>query len=145
MSGRVLPGVIAAAIALSLASPALAADGPQPGLWKVTVTTETGGVAAPARASERCLKPEQLKDIEKTFTPEQGAACTRLAYAWTGRRLSWRIACTAPVEMDNSGWYEFDSGRHYTGELVVQMVVPGGPAMLSRTRIEGERIGACPN
>ena len=124
--------------------PAAAADGPQPGLWKVTVIAETDGVAAPARVSERCLKPEQLKELDKTFAPEQGAACARTAYEWTGRRLSWRIACKAPVTMDNSGWYEFDSAAHYTGELVVTMIVPGGSTMIARTRIEGERVGACP-
>ncbi len=127
------------------AAAALAADGPQPGLWKVTVTTEAAGVAQPPRAGERCLKAEQLADIAKTFTPEQGADCARLAFEWTGRRLSWRIACKAPVEMDNSGWYEFDTPRHYSGELIVQMVVPGAPVMLSKTRIDGERIGACAN
>jgi hypothetical protein len=134
VAGLLLPAVFA-----------LAADGPQPGLWKVTVTAETDGVAAPARASERCLKPEQVKDIGKSFVPEQGADCARMAYEWTGRRLAWRIVCKAPVAMDNSGWYAFDSPRHYTGELIVQMVVPGGTTMLSRTRIEGERIGDCAN
>ena len=125
--------------------PAAAADGPQPGLWKVTVIAETDGVAAPARVSERGLKPEQLKALNKTFAPELGAACARTAYEWTGRRLSWRIACKAPVAMDNSGWYEFDSAAHYRGELIVTMIVPGGTTMLSRTRIEGERIGECAN
>ena len=139
--------VLCAALAglLLPAASTFAADGPQPGLWKVTVATEAGGVAQPPRASERCLKPEQLKDIGKSFVPEQGADCERLAFEWTGRRLAWRIACKAPVAMDNSGWYEFDSPRHYTGELIVRMGMPGDTTMLSRTRIEGERIGDCAN
>ena len=138
--------VLCAALAALLLPPAPAfADGPQPGLWKVTVTTDVSGVAQPPRTSERCLKAEQLKDIAKSFVPEQGADCARLAFEWTGRRLSWRIACKAPVAMDNSGWYEFDTPRHYSGELIVQMVVPGGTTMLSRTRIDGERIGDCAN
>lgn len=144
MRTRVVSAILAGLLLLP-AVPALAADGPQPGLWKVTVATETGGVAQPARASERCLKPEQIKDTAKTFAPEQGADCARLAFEWTGRRLSWRIACKTPVAMDNSGWYEFDSPRHYTGELIVRMGMPDDTMMLSRTRIEGERIGDCAN
>lgn len=139
---RVLCAVLAA---LLLPAAAMAADGPQPGLWKVTVTAEADGVAQPARASERCLKPKQLTDIAKSFTPEQGADCARLAFEWTGRRLSWRIVCKAPVAMDNSGWYEFDTPRHYSGELTVRMTLPGDTVTLSRTRIDGERIGNCPN
>ncbi len=136
---------LGAALLFAAAMPALAADGPQPGLWKVTIRAETDGAPAPERISNRCLKPEQLKDIEKTFTPEQGAACTRVEFEWTGRKLSWRIKCTAPVAMDNSGWYVFDSPRHYTGELVVGIAAAAGREMISRTRIEGEHLGECPN
>jgi hypothetical protein len=143
---RVRPTFAAAAFSLALL-PALAADGPQPGLWKVTVKTESAfaGVTAPDNVSTRCLKPEQLIDLEKTFTPEVGAACTRVDYEWTGKKLSWRIKCTAPVAMDNSGWYEFDTPRHYVGELTVRMAAPRAQDMVARTRIEGERIGDCPN
>jgi len=127
-----------------LAAPALAADAPQPGLWKVTVKSLNNDTVIMERADNRCLKPEQLSAIEKSFVPEQGAACTRTAFEWTGKRLSWRIACTEPVKMDNSGWYEFDAPTHYTGELTVRIVIPNGSETLARTQIEGQRVGDCP-
>jgi hypothetical protein len=130
---------------LALVPQALAAGGPEPGLWRVTTTTNTDDVAGPERASTRCLRPDDVSAIDKTFVPELGAACKRTAFEWTGTRLSWRIQCTAPVVMDNSGEYTLDTPQHYVGEIIVKMVVPPpGRDMVSRTRIEGERIGACP-
>jgi len=136
--------LLGAALSFGAALPARAADGPQPGLWKVTVKADTDGVAAPENVGNRCLKPEQTKDIEKSFTPEVGAACKRVDFEWSGKKLSWHITCTGPVSLDNSGRYEFDSPRHYTGELIVKMLLSPEHDMVARTRIEGERIGDCP-
>ncbi|HZP78029.1 MAG TPA: DUF3617 family protein [Pseudolabrys sp.] len=139
---RIRFAVLAAAL---FALPAFAADPPQPGMWKVTVRSETNGAVTAERSDDRCLTADALKSIEKSFAPEQGANCKRLSYEWTGQRLSWRIACTVPIAMDNSGWYAFDNPQHYTGEIVVKMIIPGGVDMLSHTRLEGQRIGDCPH
>ena len=132
-------------LCLAPAPLALAAGGPEPGQWKVTTKTITDDVAGPERTSMRCLRPEDVNAIEKTFVPELGAACKRTAFEWTGTKLSWRIQCTAPVTMDNSGEYTLDTPQHYVGEITVKMVVPPpGRDMVSRTRVEGERVGVCP-
>ncbi len=129
---------------LFLVLPALAAEAPQPGLWKQTVTSVTNGAVTAQRAEERCLTPDQFATLEKSFAPEAGGACTRtVPREWTGRRLSWSIACTLPIKMENSGWFEFDTATHYTGEITVKMVVPGGVDMLSQTKLEGQRVGDC--
>jgi hypothetical protein len=129
---------------LLLALPAQAADMPQPGLWKQTVTSITNGQITAQRADERCLTTEQFATLEKSFAPEEGGTCTRtVPREWTGRKLSWSIACTLPIKMENSGSFEFDTPTHYTGEITVKMIVPGGVDMLSQTRLEGQRVSDC--
>lgn len=134
-------GLLAIAILLLMPLPA-AAERPQAGLWRVTVVIESGGTKFPEHVSTRCLRPEQIEKLEKNFVPEQGAACQRTEYEWTGRRLAWRILCTAPVALDNSGSYEFDGPRRYSGTIIVRQALSGREAM-SRTRIEGEHVGDC--
>ena len=70
-------------------------------------------------------------------------ACRRVAFEWTGQKLSWRIQCTSPVAMDNSGTFLIDSPRHYTAVLTVWTKM-NGQEMISRTVLEGERVGDCP-
>ncbi len=124
---------------------AWAADGPMPGLWKITTRPEADGVAAPAQEKTRCLRPEDVRDLEKTFVPEfgaQGSSCRRIDLTWTGQKLAWHIQCTGPLTMDVAGAYEFDTPQHYTGFITTQASM-GGREMRSRTTLEGERLGEC--
>jgi hypothetical protein len=132
---------------LALALHAVAVDGPQAGLWKVTTQPEINAMAAPAEVKTRCLKPEDVQDLEKTFAPAyrvQGATCERMDLQWSGQKLSWRIQCTGALSMDVAGSYEFDSPEHYTG-VVTLVGSMAGREMRSRTTLEGQRIGECPN
>jgi hypothetical protein len=124
---------------------AFAADGLQPGLWKVITRTEMNAMEAPAGVKTRCLKPDDARDLEKTFAPEyrvQGATCARMDLAWSGQKLSWRVQCTGALSMDVAGTYEFDTPQHYTG-IVTLVGSMAGREMRTRTTLEGERVGEC--
>jgi hypothetical protein len=124
---------------------ALAADGLQPGLWKVVTRAEINAMQAPAEIKTRCLKPDDARDLEKTFAPEyrvQGSTCERMNVQWSGQKLAWRVQCTGPLSMDVAGTYEFDTPQHYTGVVTLQGSM-AGREMRSRTTLEGERIGEC--
>jgi hypothetical protein len=133
------------AVLLAAASPALAADPLEPGLWKVVTRVEMNGMQGPAEAKTRCLKPEDARDLERTFAPEyrvQGSTCEQMQVEWSGQKLSWRVHCTGPLSMDVAGAYDFDTPRHYTG-VVTMLGAMAGREIRTRSALEGERIGEC--
>jgi hypothetical protein len=137
---------LAGGFLLASAPGAVAVDGPLPGLWKVTTASAVGADATPAQVKIRCLRPVDVEDLEKTFTPEfgaQGSACRRLELTWSGQKLSWHIQCTGPLSMDVAGSYEFDTPQHYSG-MITTFASIGGREMRSRTTLDGERLGECP-
>jgi len=124
---------------------ARAADPLEPGLWKVVTRVEMNGAQGPAETKTRCLKPEDARDLERTFAPEyrvQGSTCERTAVEWSGQKFSWRIQCTGPLSMEVAGAYAFDTPRHYTG-VVTTLAAIAGREMRTRTTLEAERIGEC--
>jgi Protein of unknown function (DUF3617) len=123
----------------------LAADALEPGLWKVVTRVEMNGMQAPADAKTRCLKPDDARDLERTFAPEyrvQGSTCEPMQVEWAGQKLSWRVRCTGPLSMEVAGTYDFDTPRHYTG-VVTMLGSMARREMRTRTALEGERIGEC--
>jgi Protein of unknown function (DUF3617) len=130
---------------LCLLSSVYAANPLEPGLWKVVTQVDMNGMQGPAEAKTRCLKPEDARDLERTFAPEyrvQGSTCERMNVAWSGQKLSWRIQCTGPLSMEVTGTYEFDTPRHYTG-VVTTLAAMAGREMRTRTTLEAEHIGEC--
>jgi hypothetical protein len=124
---------------------AIAADGLQPGLWKVITRVEMNAMQAPAEVKTRCLKPDDARDLERTFAPEyrvQGSTCERMSVQWSGQKLSWRVQCSGPLSMEVAGTYEFDAPRHYTG-VVTTLAAMAGREIRTRTTLEAERIGEC--
>ena len=62
----------------------------EPGQWKVTAKTVMNGAIAPPQAKARCLTPEQVSDVAKTFGPVLGtvnSTCEQPEYETTGRTL----------------------------------------------------------
>ena len=124
---------------------ARAADPLEPGLWKIVSHVEMNGMQVPAEPKTRCLKPEDARDLERTFAPEyrvQGSTCESMQLEWSGQKLSWRVQCTGALSMAVAGSYEFDTPRHYTG-VVTMLGTMAGREMRTRTALEGERIGEC--
>ena len=135
--------VVAALLAAGI--DARAADPLEPGLWKVVTRVEMNGAQGPPEAKTRCLKPEDARDLERTFAPEyrvQGSTCERMNVAWWGQKLSWTVHCTGLMTMEVAGSYEFDTSRHYSG-VVTTLVVMAGRETRMRHTLEAEHIGEC--
>jgi hypothetical protein len=122
-----------------------AADPLEPGQWRIVSSIEMNGMQAPAETKTRCLKPEDARDLERTFAPEysvQGSTCESMKVEWSGQKLSWRVRCTGALSMQVTGAYEFDTPRHYSG-VVTMLGAMAGREMRTRTTLEAERIGEC--
>jgi hypothetical protein len=133
------------AVLLVAGAHARAAEPLEPGSWKVVSHVEMNGMQAPPDTKTRCLKPDDARDLERTFAPEyrvQGSTCEEMKVEWAGQKLSWRVHCTGPLTMDVAGTYEFDTPRHYTG-VVTLLGTMAGREIRTRTALEGERVGEC--
>jgi hypothetical protein len=122
-----------------------AADPLEPGLWKVVSRVEINGAQGPPQTKMRCLKPDDARDLERTFAPEyrvQGSTCDGMNVAWSGQKLSWRVQCTGALSMAVVGTYDFDTPRHYSGEVATLAAI-AGREMRTRTTLEAERVGEC--
>jgi hypothetical protein len=136
---------LAIGVGLWMLGQALAADGLEPGLWKIVTRVEMNSLQSPAEPKTRCLKPDDARDLERTFAPEyrvQGSTCERMDVQWAGQKLTWRVHCTGALSMDVAGTYEFDTPQHYTG-VVTLVGSMAGREMRTRTTLEGARIGEC--
>lgn len=130
---------------MALASPA-AAEGLQPGYWKVTSTPEINGAPTPPQEKMRCMTPAETADLDKTFSPEArtiNSACERVEHEVTPTTLKWRLKCTGPMSMDVAGAFAFETPQRYSAEVRTQMSMPG-QTVNSGVKIVGERVGECP-
>jgi hypothetical protein len=118
----------------------------EPGHWKVTATTTMNGAAAPPQAKARCLTPEQVGDLAKTFGPVSGtinSTCEQTEYEATGRTLKWHLQCRGQLDVDLAGNFNFDSPSHYTATVTSKGRMAGALISDVKTELEGERIGDC--
>ena len=59
-------GIAIVAVSAALAAVPAAADGIQPGLWKITTTVLNNGAQMPPQTKPRCLTAEQAGDLADT-------------------------------------------------------------------------------
>lgn len=124
-----------------------AADGIEPGLWKVITTTIVNGAPTPPQVKNRCLSVAEAGDPGKTFSPEFGAvnsSCERTDYQLTAQRLTWRLQCKGQLDMDVAGDFTFESPKRYVATIATRGSMRGQTMMSSSAAIEGEHIGECP-
>jgi hypothetical protein len=136
------------ATALVLVAPVAArADGLQAGRWKVVTKPENNGVAGPQMENMRCLTEDDVKDLDRTFSPVSrttNSTCERTEHESTSQRLKWRLQCTGQLDMDVAGEFLFDSPQHYTATVTARSSMMGRMLNDVRTAIEGQRVGECP-
>jgi len=143
-SGLVLP---LALTALGLAMPAGAADGIDPGLWKIITRTESAGVTGPPHESSKCLTVEQTQDLGTTFSPVPqtvNSVCAPIERNLEGPRLTWHLVCKGQLDMELSGEFNFDSPHHYTATVRTKAAMAGMAMVDSQNMLEGQWISACP-
>ncbi len=142
---RVAPAV-AIAMLLALAAPAHAADGPRPGLWKVTTHVVRDGVTSDPDTQSNCVTADQVKDPSKSLMPPDSPdeKCTRTQYQWTGSKLTWSMVCNGRMALTGGGDLDFDSPEHYRGKITSTGSF-NGHDFTSTIVLEGQRVGDCPN
>jgi hypothetical protein len=137
---------LAAAI-LTLPAAIAVADGIEAGLWQVTTTSVTGGMAGPPRQSSKCLTAEQVRDLPSTFSPIAStinSTCEPVQRSFDGKKLTWHLLCKGQLDMELSGEFDFDSPHHYTGTVQSAASMAGQPMPGSKNTVEGEWVSACP-
>jgi hypothetical protein len=123
------------------------ADGLQAGQWKVVSRPENNGVAGPQMENMRCLTDDDVKDLDRIFSPVSrttNSTCERTEHESTSQRLKWRLQCTGQLDMDVAGEFLFDSPQHYTATVTARSSMMGRMLNDVRTAIEGQRVGECP-
>ena len=126
------------------ASPATAAEKMQPGLWKMKMTRDVGGQAAPAQEVTQCIKPDQVMQPE-TMSPGQQKTpnCKMLDLKTEGNKTSFRTVCSGPREIEMVSTITYLSPQHYTS-VMRTTGTSGGRPINSTMTIDAQRIGDCP-
>jgi uncharacterized protein DUF3617 len=135
------------AVLLALAGTVALADGIEPGLWKITSRTETGGVIGPPHESSKCLTADETHDLPTTFSPTPrtiNSVCAPIERSFTGEKLSWRLVCKGQLNMELTGDFDFDSPHHYTATMRTTAEMAGMKMVDSQNTLEAEWVSACP-
>ena len=124
------------------------ADGIEPGLWKTTTRVDTGnGVIGPPRESQKCLTPEETRDLAKTFSPVSrtvNSECAPLESSLVAGNLKWKLVCKGQLDMELTGDFNFDKPRHYTAMVTSKAAMAGQQVANSKTMLEAEWVSECP-
>jgi hypothetical protein len=142
----VLHRVTAAVVAAFWASVA-AADGIEPGLWRIISRVESNGVVGPPQQSAKCLTPEQTRDLAATFSPVQrtiNSECQPIERSLGDGKLNWKLVCKGQLDMELTGEFIFDSPRHYTATVQTKAAVAGMLMANSRNTLEAQWVSECP-
>src|SRR5262249_59026059 len=105
------------------------------------------GQTAPEAQNMRCLSPDDVGDLGRTFSPVSrttNSACERVEFESTPQRLKWRLQCRGQLDMDVAGEFVFDRPDHYTATVLASSSMMGQVMQRVRTAIEGQRVGECP-
>lgn len=131
---------------LACASSIAFAAGIEPGLWKITHRTETGGVMGPPMESSKCVTPEQVRDLASTFSPipqTVNSTCAPMERNFDGQKLTWHLVCKGQIDMELTGEFTFDNPRHYSGTVHSKAAMIGQPMLDSKEIIDGQWVSEC--
>ena len=138
------PTLLAAVLALTVVT--ATAGGIEPGLWRITSRTETGGVIGPPHESSKCLTAAETNDLPTTFSPVPrtvNSVCAPIERSFTGERLTWRLVCKGQLNMELTGEFDFDSAHHYTATMRTKAEMAGMTMVDSQNTLEAEWVSAC--
>jgi hypothetical protein len=139
--------VVMAAVFVCLATaPAVAADGIQPGLWKITTEVVNNRARLPPQTNARCLTAAQANDLADTFSPRFGGVnttCERTQYSKSDQKLTWRLECRGQVNMDSAAEFTFFSSLRYTAVIATKGWMGNQLIADTQMALEGTYLGAC--
>jgi hypothetical protein len=135
-----------AAMVVLLAAPFARADGLQAGMWRVLNKPVINGVAGPDQQNMRCLTPEAVADLDKTFSPVSrttNSSCEMVEHDATPQRLKWHLQCTGQMNSDVVGEFVFDAPEHYSATINTTASMAGRQMQDIRVTIDAQRVGDC--
>jgi hypothetical protein len=121
------------------------AESPEPGRWRV-ITTTLSGPPSPPQVAMRCLTPEQVGDLEKTFGPQVSTVnsdCERTEFSREPSGMKWRLQCRGQINIDVAGQFVFESATRYSAMVVTRATMIDLVVQNSMVSIDAERVGAC--
>ena len=125
---------------------AMAADGIQPGLWKITTAILNNGMQMPPQTNARCLTAGQAGDLADTFSPRFGGMntiCQRTQYEKSEQKLTWRLVCRGQFNMDSAAEFNFVSALRYTAVIATKGWMGNQQMVDTQVTLQGEYVGAC--
>ena len=139
--------VVIAAICVGLTTtPLMAADGVQPGRWRITTVVLNNGMRLPPQTNSRCLTAEQASNLVDTFSPRFGGintTCERTQYTKSEQKLTWRLECRGQINMDSAAEFTFFSPLRYTAVISTKSWMGNQPIADSEVTLEGAYVGVC--
>jgi hypothetical protein len=145
MGGRLRAG-LTAGVFLFAGTAVARSDGLQAGLWSVRQSPVINDMTGPIQQNLRCLTPEAVADLDKTFSPVSrttNSACERVEHESTPQRLKWRLQCTGQLDMDVAGEFIFETPQKYTATVTTEATMAGRLMQKSQVTIEAQWIGEC--
>jgi Protein of unknown function (DUF3617) len=136
-----VPAVLCLGISIAWGS------GIEPGLWKITSRTESGGMIGPPHTSSKCLTAAEASDVATTFSPvghTVNSTCAPIERSFDGKALNWRLVCKGQLDMELDGKFNFDSSRHYTASVHSKAVMLGRTMVDSVQMLDAQWVSACP-
>jgi hypothetical protein len=138
-------GRLIALLAVVALVPSASAQNLEAGRWRVLTTTLSGPLAPPQVAT-RCLTPEDVADLGKTFAPQvkaENSECMRTEFKLEPTGLTWRLQCKGQLDMDVAGQFIFDSPTRYSAMVTTKASMLDQIVQQSMVSISAERIGEC--
>lgn len=120
------------------------APGMQPGLWRVDMTTELDGIAAPGASNTltRCVLPDQVNDPRQIIPRAvSDAHCRVRDYAQEGDRATWKLVCSGERPLRGSGSLSWKADE-YSGVNRLEMAHEGRSIVMIQ-RYTARRVGDC--
>jgi hypothetical protein len=139
-----LCGTVMAAV-IALAAPAQA-DGLQAGMWRVLNRSVMNGVAGPEQPNMRCLTPEAVADLDKTFSPVSrttNSECEMVEHDATQQHVKWHLQCMGQMNMDVAGEFVFEAPDHYTATIDTKLSALGRQLQSTHLTLDARRVGEC--
>ena len=132
-------GLVAAAVAATLASPPSVLAQGKDDLWEVTMKMEMPGMpmTMPAQVDRVCVAKDR-KDEDPIPRREN---CRVLESKRVGNTLTYKMACTGAEPMDVAGEMTYGSNR-YEGRMRMTST-SGGQSMEMGQTFAGRRVGDC--
>lgn len=119
----------------------------EPGRWRISTTTLTGGPPSPPQVAMRCLTPAEVDDPVKTFGPQVSTVnsqCESTEFRQDRAGLAWGVRCRGQMDMEVAGQFLFASPTRYSALIVTRATLLDSVRQQSMVSIAAERVGDCP-